>query len=73
VTRQLLVTRSRRDVICILTYWRTERDGLFSKLEALNEPFGWDDVIEEDRTVEARTWAVLAQNAAAREGLTLSS
>jgi hypothetical protein len=67
--RQLIVTRSRRDVICVLLFERRERDGLFATVEGLGEAFVWEEVLDEDRRVEAEVWAGITRRMAAREGL----
>ena len=67
--RQLLVTRSRRDVICVLVYQRSERDEIFAALESLGEPFAWDEILEEDRAIEQSTWVALAGRIAVSEDL----
>lgn len=67
--RQLIVTRSRRDIICVLLFERRERNGLFSTLEGVGEAFVWEDVLAEDRRTEANAWAGLTRRMAAREGL----
>jgi hypothetical protein len=69
VVRQLLVMRSRRDVFCVLVYRVDERERVFQALEALNEPFAWDEVLDEDRRIERRTWAALSRRVAATENL----
>lgn len=65
--RQILVTRSRRDVLCILVYRAFERERLFAAVEALEESFLWDDILEEDRRLERHMWTALAQRAAREE------
>jgi hypothetical protein len=67
--RQILVTRSRRDVLCILVYRTFEREGLFAAAETLGEAFLWDEVLEEDRRLEGSMWTALAQRAAGEESL----
>jgi hypothetical protein len=67
--RQLLVTRSRRDVICVLLFERQERDELFATIEELGESFVWDEILDEDRRVEVDVWVALTRRMAAREGL----
>jgi len=69
VVRQLLVTRSRRDVVCILVYAKPERDAIFAALEAVNQPFIWDEILEEDRELERDAWVALSQRFAALENL----
>ena len=73
VVRQLLVTRSRRDIVCVLIYLRHERDTVFAWLEGLGEPFVWDDILEEAREIERETWVTLLQRLAAAEGLLYDS
>jgi hypothetical protein len=69
VVRQLLVTRSRRDVVCVLVYRREERDHVFSAFEQLGEPFLWDEILEENRVIERSTWVALSRRFAASEDL----
>jgi hypothetical protein len=68
--RQLIVTRSRRDVICVLLHRHGERDHLFDAVDALGEAFVWEDVVEEDRAVEADAWTALTIRFAEEEALT---
>jgi hypothetical protein len=67
--RQLVLTRSRRDLIAVLLYLPDERDQIFGDLERLGQPFFWDDVLEEDRRVEAQAWEAIARRAAPKERL----
>ena len=67
--RQLIVTRSRRDVICVLLHRPSERDELFAAVDALAEPFVWEDVLHEDRTPEADAWVALTVRLANEESL----
>ena len=67
--RQVIVSRSRRDVICMLLFARHERDELFATLEGLGEAFVWEEVLDEDRRTEVDAWMGLARRMAAREGL----
>jgi hypothetical protein len=69
VIRQLLITRSRRDVICIAVYRSGERDQVFQAIEAFGESFIWEDVLDEDRGLERRMWAELARRLARDERL----
>jgi hypothetical protein len=69
VVRQLLVTRSRRDVVCVLVFRRLERDQVFESLEKVEEPFLWDEVLDEDRAIERQTWLALCRRFAAAENL----
>jgi hypothetical protein len=69
VVRQVLVTRSRRDVVCILLCRAEDRDALFDAVEHLGEPFVWDDVLDEDRSIERETWIALSRRFAAAEDL----
>jgi hypothetical protein len=69
VVRQILLTRSRRDLACVLVYPREDRDDLFAAVERLGEPFLWDEILEEDREVERSMWVGLAQRYAKTEGL----
>jgi hypothetical protein len=61
--------RSRRDVICVLVFERTDKDALFATIETMGEAFAWEELIEDDRTVEAEMWVGLMQRAARREEL----
>jgi hypothetical protein len=65
--RQIMVTRSRRDVICVLLYAEPEREAFFAAVELLGERFLWDDVIDEDRGVEADAWVDLVRRFARQE------
>jgi hypothetical protein len=67
--RQLFVMRSRRDVICVLVFQRIDKDDLFTAIEATGEAFAWEELIEDDRMVEAEMWTALMRRAAEREGL----
>lgn len=67
--RQLFVMRSRRDVICVLVFERADKDALFATIETTGEAFAWEELIEDDRTVEAEMWMALMQRAAMREEL----
>lgn len=67
--RQIVVTRSRRDIVCVLLFRRDRRDAVFAALEALDDPFAWDDVIDEDRAIERETWYELSRQFARDEGL----
>lgn len=67
VARQIVVTRSRRDVVCVLLYREKEHDALFSAIEGLGEAFISEELLEEDRGLEASTWAALARRCAADE------
>jgi hypothetical protein len=67
--RQLLVMRSRRDVLCVLVFHRDDRDALFESIESTGESFIWEELIEDDRTVESAMWRALMQRAAVREAL----
>lgn len=67
--RQLFVMRSRRDVICVLVFEKVDKDDLFAAIESIGESFAWEELIEDDRTVEAEMWAVLMSRAAQREDL----
>lgn len=67
--RQLIVTRSRRDVIAVLLFLSAERDAVFQAIEKLEQPFLWEDVLEEDREVEADAWRGLVRRAAPLERL----
>ncbi len=67
--RHLIVTRSRRDVICVLLFERRERDRLFATLEGLEEAFVWEEVLDEDRRAEVDVWVGLTKRMAEREGL----
>lgn len=69
VLRQLIVTRSRRDVICVLLFERVDRDGLFAMLDGFGEAFVWEEILDEDRRPEADVWVGLTRRIAAREGL----
>jgi len=69
VARQLVITRSRRDVICIVVYAVGERDQIFHEIEELDEPFTWDDILNEDRGLERRLWIELARRLARQERL----
>ena len=69
VVRQVLVTRSRRDVVCILICRAEDRHALFDAVEHLGEPFVWDDVLDEDRSIERETWIALSRRFAAAEDL----
>jgi hypothetical protein len=69
IVRQLMVTRSRRDIICVLVYLREERDAVFASLERLGEPFLWDEILQEERELERDAWVALSQRLAATEGL----
>jgi hypothetical protein len=65
--RQLVETRSRRDIICVLLYLPNDRDEFFGVLEALGERFLWEEIIEEDRALEADAWLDLARRLARAE------
>lgn len=67
--RQIIVTRSRRDIWCVLLYRRSERDGVFAAIERLADEFTWEDVLIEDRQVEVAAWLGLALRCAVDEGL----
>jgi hypothetical protein len=67
--RQLFVMRSRRDVISVLVFEPADKDALFATIEAMGEAFAWEELIEDDRTVEAEMWMALMQQAARREEL----
>lgn len=54
--RQLMVLDGRRDVICVLLFRRTERIRLRVAVQAIGEEFRWQDVLDEDRRIEANTW-----------------
>ncbi len=69
VVRQLMVTRSKRDVLGVLLFRVADRDALFAELEAWGERFYWDDLVEEDRRLEAGAWQELARRFAANEDL----
>lgn len=68
-TRQLLVTRSRRDVFCVLLFRRQDREGVFHAVEALGEDFVWEEITHEDRALEGTAWMCLAQRIARDEAL----
>jgi hypothetical protein len=65
--RQLWETRSRRDIICVLLYRRADRDEFFAAVERLGERFLWEEVIDEDRALEAEAWLELARRLARAE------
>jgi hypothetical protein len=66
--RQLMVTRSRRDVICVLLHPVTERARLFEEIDRLGEPMVWEEVLEEDRQIEESAWRTLARQLGTAEG-----
>ena len=67
--RQLTTTRSRRDIFCVLVYRADHRDRVFRSVEDLGEPFIWDEILDEDRTVEAELWATLTREFAQDDAL----
>jgi hypothetical protein len=67
--RQLLVMRSRRDVIAILVFPGTDKEALFAEIESAGEPFVWEELLEDDRLVEAEMWLALMHRAAEQESL----
>jgi hypothetical protein len=69
VVRQLVVTGSRRDVLCVLVYRAAERERVRAAVYALRQPVEWDEIIEEDRVMERAVWIALAQRLADAEGL----
>lgn len=69
--RQIIVTRSRRDIVCVAVFRAGGRDEVFEAIEALGEAFIWDDVLDEDREIESRLWTDLARRLAAQESLLL--
>lgn len=71
--RQLLVMRSRRDVIAVLVFASTEKQALFAEVESASEPFVWEDLFEEDREIEADMWLALTHRAAKQESLLQSA
>lgn len=68
VARQLLVTRSRRDVLCVLLHLPVDKNRLFEELDRLGEPMVWEEVLEEDRQIESIAWRGLAQRLGEIEG-----
>jgi hypothetical protein len=70
--RQFLVMRSRRDVIAVLVFPRVDKDALFTTIESTDEPFVWEELLEDDRVVEADMWRALMHKAARREALVQS-
>jgi hypothetical protein len=71
VVRQLLLTRSRRDLISVLVYDAPRGEEIFHSVERLGEPFLWEEILEEDRSIEATLWVELAKQFAADDGLLL--
>lgn len=71
--RQLIVTRSRRDVVCVLLYALSERQRVFEEIDRLGEPMVWEEILEEDRQVEAIAWQTLAKRLGAAEGFAKAS
>ena len=69
VVRQLIVTRHRRDLVCVLVYRSAERDAVRAQLEALGQPLVWEEIAEEDRELERAVWIAMARRLAAAEGL----
>lgn len=66
--RQLLVTRSRRDVLCVLLHPAADRQRLFEQLDSLGEPMAWEEILEEDREIESIAWQTLAKQLGVAEG-----
>ncbi len=67
--RQILVMRSRRDVIAVLVFPSVDKETLFMKIELAGEPFVWEELLEDDRIVEAEMWFALMRRAAEQEAL----
>jgi hypothetical protein len=67
--RQLMVLEQRRDVICVLLFRRSERERVIREMRALKEDFHWSDVLDENRQIEASTWAALTVQMAQDEAL----
>lgn len=67
--RQLMVLDGRRDVICVLLFRRTERIRLRAAVQAIGEDFRWQDVLDEDRQIEASTWMAMTVQMARDEAL----
>lgn len=67
--RQILLGRSRRDIVCVLQFCREDKEDAFGLLESLDVPFSWDEVIAEDRAIEAENWISIAQSFSGREHL----
>ena len=67
--RQLTTTRSRRDIFCVVVYRADHKDRVFRSIEELSEPFIWDEILDEDRAVEADLWATLTREFAQDDAL----
>jgi hypothetical protein len=67
--RQLMVLRSRRDVVCVLLFRQGEYERLFAAVETIGEDFVWEDILHEDRRIEADTWIGLTTQIARDESL----
>jgi hypothetical protein len=66
--RQIIETGRRRDVVAVALFQGlVEREQLRARLEELDEPFFWEDIVFETHEPAIQTWKTIAQSAAAEE------